>query len=46
MDKLFRAMRPQQSWDDEDLNNHRRYILDNPLKWALDEYYLEAVPNG
>ena len=32
--------------DDEDLNNHRRYILDNPLKWALDEYYLEAVPNG
>ena len=27
--------------DDEDLLTHREYILNNPLKWALDEYYLE-----
>ena len=24
--------------DDEDLNNIREYIQNNPLKWALDEY--------
>ncbi|KAA3646209.1 MAG: transposase [Chloroflexi bacterium] len=32
--------------DDEDLHNHRKYILDNPPKWTLDEYYLKAVPDG
>jgi REP element-mobilizing transposase RayT len=25
--------------DEVDLYNHRRYILENPLKWELDEYH-------
>ena len=25
--------------NDDDLNQHRAYIQNNPLKWALDEYY-------
>ncbi|MCL5429013.1 MAG: transposase, partial [Chloroflexi bacterium] len=25
--------------NNEDLNQHRAYIQNNPLKWALDEYY-------
>lgn len=27
--------------NDEDLFQHRKYIQENPLKWALDEYYRE-----
>ncbi|MCL5429360.1 MAG: transposase [Chloroflexi bacterium] len=26
--------------NDDDLNQHRAYIQNNPLKWAKDEYYL------
>ena len=25
--------------DDKDLLNKRRYVLENPLRWTLDEYY-------
>ena len=25
--------------DDRDLENHRRYILENPSRWELDQYY-------
>lgn len=25
--------------DDNDLQRHRKYILENPLKWQLDEYW-------
>ena len=26
--------------DEVDLENHRGYVINNPLKWALDEYHL------
>lgn len=25
--------------DEKDLLNHRKYILENPVRWTLDEYY-------
>jgi REP element-mobilizing transposase RayT len=29
--------------DEDDLYRHRKYIQDNPLKWAADEYYRETI---
>ncbi|MDH3944457.1 MAG: transposase [Anaerolineae bacterium] len=29
--------------NDEDLQQHRKHIQENPLKWSLDEYYREAT---
>lgn len=25
--------------DDNDLDHHRKYILENPIRWKMDEYY-------
>lgn len=25
--------------DDQDLDEHRKYILENPIRWKMDEYY-------
>ncbi len=31
--------------DEKTLQEIRQYILDNPLRWQLDQYYQQAIPS-